>query len=123
MRRERTQRQGYSLMEAMVALFVLAVASTGLLLATRAHIDSVGGLEDRVTAQWIAENRLAELNLGDPAAAQAQVEMLGRRWRIDVARRATDDPDLIAVEIAVSREGGGASLARLSGFIDAEASA
>ena len=60
-------------MEAMVALFVLAVASTGLLLATRAHIDSVGGLEDRVAAQWIAENRLAELNLGDPAAAQGEV--------------------------------------------------
>ena len=123
MKRERTQRQGYSLMEAMVALFVLAVASTGLLLATRSHIDSVGGLEDRVTAQWIAENRLAELNLGDPAAAQTRVEMLGRRWSVEVTRTATDDPDLIAVEIAVSREGGAASLARLSGFIDAEASA
>ena len=105
-------RSGYSLMEAMVALFVLAVASTGLLLATRAHIDSVGGLEDRVAAHWIAENRLAELNLGDPAAAQGEV-----------TRTATDDPDLIAVEIAVSREGGASSLARLSGFVDAEASA
>lgn len=116
-------RSGYSLMEAMVALFVLAVASTGLLLATRAHIDSVGGLEDRVAAHWIAENRLAELNLGDPAAAQGEVEMLGRRWRVEVTRTATDDPDLIAVEIAVSREGGASSLARLSGFVDAEASA
>ena len=116
-------RSGYSLMEAMVALFVLAVASTGLLLATRAHIDSVGGLEDRIAAQWIAENRLAELNLGGGRVAQAEVEMLGRRWRIDVTRTATDDPDLIAVEILVSREGSGSSLARLSGFMDAEASA
>ena len=47
----------------------------------------------------------------------------GRRWRVEVTRTATDDPDLIAVEIAVSREGGASSLARLSGFVDAEASA
>ena len=54
---------------------------------------------------------------------QGEVEMLGRRWRVEVTRTATDDPDLIAVEIAVSREGGASSLARLSGFLDAEASA
>ena len=111
-------RAGYSLMEAMVALFVLAVASTALLLATRAHIDSVGGLEDRVTAQWIAENRLTELGLADPAAGQEQVRMMGRDWRVQVLRRPTDDPDLTAVEIAVSRLGRSDVAARLSGFVD-----
>ena len=39
MRAAATRRGGYSLMEAIVALFVLAVASTGLLMATQAHID------------------------------------------------------------------------------------
>jgi len=111
-------RAGYSLMEAMVALFVLAVASTGLLLATRAHIDGVGGLEDRVTAQWIAENRLVELGLADPAASQEQVRMMGRDWRVRVQQRPTDDPDLAAVEIAVSRLNRTGVAARLSGFVD-----
>jgi len=116
--RPRNARAGYSLMEAMVALFVLAVASTGLLLATRAHIDGVGGLEDRVTAQWIAENRLVELGLADPAASQEQVRMMGRDWRVRVQQRPTDDPDLAAVEIAVSRLNRTGVAARLSGFVD-----
>ena len=118
MSRPRNARAGYSLMEAMVALFVLAVASTGLLLATRAHIDGVGGLEDRVTAQWIAENRLAELGLADPAAGQEQIRMMGRDWRVRVQQRPTDDPDLAAVEIAVSRLNRTGVAARLSGFVD-----
>lgn len=117
----RAQRQGYSLMEAMVALFVLAIASTGLLLATRAHIDGVGRLEDRVAALWIAENRMAELGLNDPAAAAAEVQMLGRAWRVETTRRPTDDPDLIAVEVAVSRQDRAEVAARLNGFIDAGA--
>ena len=109
-------RDGYSLMEAMVALFVLAIASSALLLATRAHIDMVGGLEDRVTAQWIAENRLSELALADPLPDR--VQMMGRNWTIRVDRRPTDDPDLVAVNILVSREGRSNVSARLSGFID-----
>lgn len=113
-----SNRDGYSLMEAMVALFVLAIASTALLLATRAHIDGVGGLEDRVTAQWVAENRLAELMLGDQAAQSGNVTMMGRDWVVSVQRSPTDDPDLLAVEIIVSRNGQQDVHARLNGFID-----
>lgn len=111
-------RKGYSLMEAMVALFVLAIASTGLLMATRAHIDGVGQLEDRVMGQWVAENRLVELGLADAAAEQPRVTLLGRVWRVDVQRRPTDDPDLTAVEVTVSRAESDTVAARLRGFID-----
>lgn len=109
-------RDGYSLMEAIVALFILAIASSALLLATRAHIDTVGGLEDRVTAQWVAENRLSELALADPLPDR--VRMMGRDWDIQVQRRPTDDPDLVAVDISVSRADRSDVSARLSGFID-----
>jgi len=115
------KRTGYSLMEAIVALFVLAVASTGLLMATQAHIDGVRGLEDRVVAQWIAENRLAELAIGETPADQ--VRMMNTDWTVRAERRATDDPDLQAVDISVSRGGSTSVAARLSGFIDAGAPA
>jgi len=105
-------------MEAMVALFVLAISATALLLATRSHIDGVGDLENRVTAQWVAENRLVELGLGDPAAQSGNVEMMGRDWLVTVTQRSTDDPDLMAVEITVSLGGQTDVHARLHGFID-----
>ena len=121
MNRRQCQRSGYSLMEAMVALFVLAISATALLLATRTHIDGVAGLENRVTAQWVAENRLAELTLGDPAAQSGNVVMMGQDWVVTAKTRSTDDPDLMAVEITVSRAGQTDVHARLNGFIDREA--
>ena len=121
MRAAATRRGGYSLMEAIVALFVLAVASTGLLMATQAHIDGVRGLEDRVVAQWIAENRLAELTIGE--APPDTVRMMNVDWTVRTDRRPTDDPDLQAVDIFVSRAGSASAAARLSGFIDAGAPA
>jgi general secretion pathway protein I len=112
-------RAGYSLMEAIVALFVLAVASTGLLVALQAHVDGVRGLEDRVVAQWVAENRLAELAVGEPEPAA--VTLMGVDWVVESRRSATDDPDLQAVEVTVTRSGAASPSSRLSGFVDAGA--
>ena len=113
-------RDGYSLMEAMVALFILAVATVGLTRATQTHIDGVRGLEQRVIAQWVAENRLVELNLEGAAAmpARSTVRMMDRDWAVDVATRATDDPDLMAVDVAVAEAGTTGATVRLSGFVD-----
>ncbi|MBB5747186.1 type II secretion system minor pseudopilin GspI [Brevundimonas variabilis] len=115
-----SQRDGYSLMEAMVALFILAVATVGLTRATQTHIDGVRGLEQRVIAQWVAENRLVELNLEGAAAqpARSTVRMMDRDWAVDVATRATDDPDLLAVDVAVAEAGTTGATVRLSGFVD-----
>lgn len=112
-------RDGYSLMEAIVALFVLAVASTGLLVALQAHIDGVRGLEDRVVAQWVAENRLAELAIGEPESAA--LTMMGVAWAVESRRSATEDPDLQSVEVTVTRTGAASPSSRLSGFVDAGA--
>lgn len=113
------RRDGYSLMEALVALFVLAIATVGLTRATQAHVDGVRGLEERVVAQWVAENRLVELNLEGVAAPEASsVRMMDRDWSVRVTRRATDDPDLIAVDVSVTAAGSDAEIVSLSGFVD-----
>jgi len=116
----RRVRGGYSLMEALVALFILAIATVGLTRATQAHVDGVRGLEQRVIAQWVAENRLVELNLeGTTASPDAgTVRMMDRDWDVRVQRRATDDPDLIAVEVAVGPAGAATETVRLLGFVD-----
>jgi general secretion pathway protein I len=107
-------------MEALVALFILAVATVGLTQATQAHVDGVRGLEDRVVAQWVAENRLTELNLRGGASMPdaTTVTMLDRQWDVRVSRRATEDPDLVSVDVAVGPAGSGTETLRLSGFVD-----
>jgi len=109
---------GFSLIEALVALAILAIASVGLVRTVETHIDSTRTVERRATAMWVAENRLAELQIGDPAAAIPQVEMLGQRWQVHVDRATTDDPELVRVRIRVAGVGSETPLATLDGFVD-----
>lgn len=109
---------GFSLIEALVALAVLAIASVGLIRAVESHVDSTRGLERRAAAMWVAENRLAELQLSDPAATQAQVDLLGQQWEVAVARTRTEDAAIDKVRIDVTPSGERSPLASLDGFVE-----
>ncbi|MGN7999421.1 type II secretion system minor pseudopilin GspI [Sphingomonas sp. 22176] len=108
--------RGFSLIEALVALAVLAIATVGLMRTVQTHIDSTRGVERRAAAMWVAENRLAELEAG--IAGEPQVEMLGERWRIAVDRRSTDDPEILRIRINVFPLAEKTPLASLDGFVD-----
>ncbi len=108
---------GFSLIEALVALAVLAIATVGLMRTVESHIDSTRGLERRTAAMWVAENRLAEMEAKAPTNPD-QVEMLGEQWRIAVTRRGTDDPEIQRVRIQVFAAQGSTPLASLDGFVD-----
>jgi general secretion pathway protein I len=113
-----SQESGFSLIEALVALSVLAIATVGLMRTVEAHIDSTRSVERRTTAMWVAENRLAELEVGGRIVEGDQVEMLGQQWRVDVARARTDDPEIERVRIQVFPAAERAPLASLDGFVD-----
>jgi len=112
------QESGFSLIEALVALSVLAIAAVGLTRTVESHIDSTRALERRAAAMWVAENRLAELTLG-ATGMPAQVTMLDQKWEVSVTREATDDPEIERVAIAVRAAGEQSPLATLDGFVDA----
>jgi general secretion pathway protein I len=114
-----TTEDGFSLIEALVALAVLAIATVGLMRTVESHIDSTRAVERRTAAMWVAENRLAELEVGSPSSDQ--VEMMGQRWRVAVERRATGDPEIRRVRINVFPLGESAPLASLDGFVDGRA--
>jgi general secretion pathway protein I len=44
--------------------------------------------------------------------------MMDRDWSVRVTRLATDDPDLIAVDVSVTAAGSDAEIVSLSGFVD-----
>lgn len=111
--------QGFTLLEALVALAIVAIAGVSVIAAVEGHVDRVHALETRAAARWVAENRLAELQVGgkDRGAGEDRVEMLGQQWQVAVTRRGSADPDLGRVEIAVGPSGK-APLYRLDGFLD-----
>ncbi len=109
---------GFSLIEALVALLVLAIAAAGLVRAAEAHVDSIRSLERRAAAQLVAQNRLAELALPGAPVGPDSVEMLGQRWTLAVSESATDDPDMVKLAVAVSGAGDRSPLVTLDGFRD-----
>lgn len=113
-------RRGFTLIEALVAMAILAIASAGLIRATEAHIDLIRGVQTRVIGQWVAENRLIELGLANvrPSGGTERVAMLGRDWDVDVRVAASEDPDLATVTVAVRPAGARSTAATLTGFVD-----
>ena len=110
------KEDGFPLIEALVVLAVLAIATVGLMRAVESHIDSTRGLERRTAAMWVAENRLAELESG--ISGPEQVEMMGQAWKIATVRQRTDDPEIARVRIAVTAANATTPLASLDGFVD-----
>ena len=116
---------GFTLIEVLVALLILAIATAGLIGAAEAHVDAIRSLQGRAAAQWVAENRIAELTISPEAAPTAGeiVVMLGQSWAVKTTRRASDDPDLDAMTISVAPPEAAEPLVTMDFFIERQRAA
>ena len=111
----RIQDAGFTLIEALIALAILAITAVSFLRANEANIARVTALETRTAASWVAQNRLAELTLG-LTVPEGPVPMLGRDYAVAVSTTPTADPTLMRVDIAVSPTDNGTGT-QLTGFV------
>ena len=101
---------GFTLLEVLVALAIVAIALGAGLRAAGVLSDNAERLADVVAAQWCADNQLTALKLerqypgiGDVDFACVQ---LGRSYRGKLIVRATPNPNFRRVEAQISDEGG-----------------
>lgn len=116
----RATDDGFSLIEGLVALAILAVAGIAIVGAAEEHIRRISDVERRAAAQLTAENHAAELAVG--AARLDEMErtekMLGMEWLVRHETANTSDPDLVRVTIAVHAGDDGVRYGRLISFVD-----
>lgn len=119
---------GFTLIEVMVALAIVALAVPALLFTMDQQIDGTAYLRDRSLAQVVASNRLAELRLALRDGRQSlrglttgSEAMAGRDWYWQMQSQGTEVPDFSRVEVQVRTEEGAdsSSLYTLVAFVAA----
>lgn len=116
-------QRGFTLVEVLVAVAVLAIAMAAIISAMARQADNAGYLRQKTIALWVAHNHLTELQLKPewPAIGRSEgkMEMSGVEWTWEtVVVQAPGQEKLRRVDIKVrgpgQREG---SAAQLTSFI------
>jgi general secretion pathway protein I len=115
------QRAGFTLLEVLVALAILAIALSAAVRASAVAIDSANEVKTRTLATWVAQNRMAELaavaslpGIGETSgrAVMANIEF---DWKQRVS--ATPNAAFRKVEVEVAPAGVTHTLAGLTGYL------
>lgn len=104
--KRRQRGAGFTLIEVIVALAVIAVVMAALHTASRSAIRGGGYLEERTLAHWIAANELARMQLDatwpDIGNQEGFVDMAQRRWHWQARIEPTPEPDVRRIEFSVA---------------------
>lgn len=115
------RQRGFTLLEILVALAILATGLAAAIRADAAATQHAGALRQRLQAQWVAENHLAELRARrlwpEPGESSGETRMGQENfhWRQKVS--ATANINFRRVEISVGNPGESASMAQLQAYL------
>jgi general secretion pathway protein I len=80
-----TPQRGFTLIEVLVALVIVALGMSALLESLGSAADTAGWLRDKTFAQWIAFNQLATQRLSgtlpNAGTTDGELDYAGRHWR------------------------------------------
>lgn len=103
---------GFTLVEVLVALVIVALGATAMLVALRTAADSAQRQRERMLAGYVAMNRIVETRLEPEwpslGSREGVVEMGGRpwRWRQEITRTPFDGVLQITVQVRAEPSGG-----------------
>jgi general secretion pathway protein I len=116
--------RGFTLVEVLVALVVVALGLTALMVAVNGTARTSGFLRDKSLAQWIALNRLSEVRLNVTKFGQntdtGELDFGSRKWHYDTRYFDTSIASMKRVVVRVYRGDAktkGNALAQAVGFL------
>lgn len=107
----RSRYSGFTLIEVMVALLIVAVAISALLNQMIGNIDNTAYLRDKTIAQWVALNQLELIYLENQNTNKlidrersGTSEMAGREWHWLAKPKKTVADGFIQIDISVRED-------------------
>jgi len=95
---------GFTLMEVLIALVILAISLTAIMKATSSDIKKTQQLTNLTAAHYVAMNALSLVQLGliDETAPEQVTSLMGQRWRWHVSFSKSKLASLTTVRISVN---------------------
>ena len=117
---------GFTLVEVMVSLLIVATAISALLVQMMGNVDSTAYLRDKTIAHWVALNQLELAYLENRHSNQlidrersGSEEMAGREWYWTITPKKTAADDFLQLEVSVrADENDDSALVTVIGLID-----
>ena len=108
--RVKARRRGFTLIEMLIALVILAVAAISIFGSSGRSIAQLYALEQRTLADWVAQDYLTQLRLQrrlltteiPTGRENEQLFTAGRLWDISVVTSATAVETMRRVEVSVA---------------------
>jgi len=120
MRKEQRQ-DGFTLIEVMVALTIVALSLTAVAASMNQMIDAANTMRDRTYASWIAQNKITEMRLAnvlpEVSSSSGDVEFAGSDWSWRAVVSETGIENFFRVDVSVSHAGSDYAERTVTGFI------
>ena len=112
--------KGFTLLEVMVALAIVALSLTAVTASMSQMISSAHTRRDRTFASWIAQNRITELRLAsttpEVGSTSGEVQYANRDWSWRATVEETGVDDLYRIDVAVSLTDSDNNIRTVTGF-------
>ncbi len=129
MQNSRNDCRGFTLVEVVVALAIVAVGMLAVFKTIGDTVNNVTYLRDRSFAAWIADNRITEIRLSGQMPSvdetEGDLEYAGRRWFWTANVAQTPVEGIRRIDVRVRRDGDAedSTLVSMAGFVGATATA
>ena len=113
--------RGFTLIEVLVALVIVALSLTALAASMSQMIDAATTMRDRTYASWIAQNKITEMRLAnvipEVSTTSGELDYGNSTWEWRAVVSETGIENFMRIDVSISHYGEEYSLMTVTGFI------
>ena len=113
--------RGFTLIEVMVALTIVALSLTAIAASMNQMIDAANTMRDRTYASWIAQNKITEMRLSgtvpEVSTTSGELEYARTDWEWSAVVSESGVENLMRVDVSVSHLGSDYVIRTVTGFV------